>query len=359
MAKTYTWRTYLEDGAPKELVIPEDYTEIEKETFRDCRFLQSVTIPKGVKKIGWRVFDGCTSLRSITIPKGVAEIGWFAFGSCTSLQSLTILNPNIIIGKTSFSGCSALTEVNLPKGLTRSKVKSKFADSPWGKNKPRSGTWAAEKVEKEKEKAIDALSASEIVKQALDEVAPQSATTVANSETMPISLTMNLMEGIKLNLTLTVNDTPDGFKQFASSFASNVRELINFFSNLFVGNSKEYGTVSISGNENDLVLSMKLNYVASKGGNFVNLNAKDLNYCKFMDVLSINAKKIEDYDSKVEKGTRLGVSILNIGDTIRPLVMTFSPRHERNCNDSNFDKAVDDVVRTSEMESDSIDFEYR
>ncbi len=150
MAKVYTWRTQWEAGSPVELVIPDGYTEIEKETFRDCKSLKSVIIPEGVKKIEWRTFEGCTSLQKIAIPESVTEIGWFAFGGCASLHSVTILNPNITIGKTSFSGCTALTEVNLPDCLDWIKENNKIVDSLLAKNKYISAREAAKMAENEK-----------------------------------------------------------------------------------------------------------------------------------------------------------------------------------------------------------------
>lgn len=50
---------------------------------------------------------------NITLPDGVTEIG-----------------------NSVFSGCTAITKVNLPEGLTWSKVKVKFAGSPWGECNP-------------------------------------------------------------------------------------------------------------------------------------------------------------------------------------------------------------------------------
>ncbi len=127
MAKTYTWRTYREAGSTIELVIPDGYTEIEKETFRNYKSLKSVTIPEGVKKIGWRSFEGCTSLLSVTI-----------------------LNPNITIGKTSFFGCTALTEVNLPDCLDWIKENDKVIASLLAKNKYLAAKEAAKMAKKEK-----------------------------------------------------------------------------------------------------------------------------------------------------------------------------------------------------------------
>lgn len=165
-----------------------------------------------------------------------------------------------------------------------------------------------EKAIKFRDQQLDHLSASEIVKKALEELAPQSATTVVNSDSMPISLSMNLIDGIKLNLSLTLTYKLEGIKQFASSLASYVTALIKFFSNIFVSNSKEFGVVSISGSENDLLMSVKLNSATTKGGNIVDMKSKDVKVSKFFHSLPVLKKIIKEFDSRDGMTTNICIS---------------------------------------------------
>lgn len=95
-------------------------------------------------------FEGCKSLQSIVVPEGVINISDCAFEGCSSLTEITLLNPEVKIGRDVFKGCVAITTVNLPKGLTWAKVKTKFKDSPWGQTKPNPNQ--SQKTEKEKAK---------------------------------------------------------------------------------------------------------------------------------------------------------------------------------------------------------------
>ncbi|MBQ8290831.1 MAG: leucine-rich repeat domain-containing protein [Clostridia bacterium] len=82
-------------GKPIDVVFPEYYNglpirSIDKDAFKNCTSLTSVTIGSGVTTIGDSAFDGCTSLTSITIPSGVTSIGEGAFYDCTSLDKVYI-----------------------------------------------------------------------------------------------------------------------------------------------------------------------------------------------------------------------------------------------------------------------------
>ena len=152
----------------KDLVIPNDVTEIKNYAFRNCSGLTSITIPNSVTSIGesafssctgltsvnynaenctsmgsssFPVFSGCsklktlnignkvktipsyafhscTGLTSITIPNSVTEIGFYAFSSCSGLTSVTIGNSVTSIGNYTFSSCSGLTSITIPNSVT-------------------------------------------------------------------------------------------------------------------------------------------------------------------------------------------------------------------------------------------------
>ena len=74
----------------KDLVIPNDITEIKFAAFYNCSGLTSVTIPNSVTSIGDYAFSSCTGLTSITIPNSVTSIGNYAFEGCTGLTELII-----------------------------------------------------------------------------------------------------------------------------------------------------------------------------------------------------------------------------------------------------------------------------
>ena len=120
----------------KDLVIPNDITEIKDYAFYNCDELTSVTIGNSVTSISRSAFSGCDGLTSVTIgnsvtsigncafyycpgltsvtiPNSVTTIGIYAFEGCTGLTSVTIGNSVTLIGSEAFSGCTGLTEVNI------------------------------------------------------------------------------------------------------------------------------------------------------------------------------------------------------------------------------------------------------
>ena len=125
--------------------------KIEKDAFRECSSLTSITIPNSVTSIGSSAFSGCNGLTSITIPNSVTSIGGDVFGGCSSLISIVVAQynsrfdsrnncnaiiytatntleigcktttiPNTIttIGEEAFSGCSGLTSITIPNSIT-------------------------------------------------------------------------------------------------------------------------------------------------------------------------------------------------------------------------------------------------
>ena len=132
----------------KDLVIPNDITEIKQYAFNNCYYLTSATIPNSVTKIGHNAFYDCPNLievnisdlsawckidfaggganplyssklklngseiKNLAIPNDVTEIKQYAFYGCTGFTSVTIPNSVTSIGYNAFKNCSNLTEVN-------------------------------------------------------------------------------------------------------------------------------------------------------------------------------------------------------------------------------------------------------
>lgn len=132
------------------LNIPDSYngfpvTAINREAFKACNNLQSVTIGKSVTSIGNSAFRGCKGLKEITIPDSVTSIGNSAFYGCSGLQNVTwnaenctkagayaeqifegctnlktvMFGENVkIIPALAFLGCNGLSSVTIPNGVT-------------------------------------------------------------------------------------------------------------------------------------------------------------------------------------------------------------------------------------------------
>ena len=87
---------------PKDVVIPENATQICDYAFYGQEHIKSVTIPHSVTSIGYEAFSGCTSLESVKIGNGVTSIGEYAFSNCMSLESVEIPDGVKHIGECAF-----------------------------------------------------------------------------------------------------------------------------------------------------------------------------------------------------------------------------------------------------------------
>ena len=127
----------------KNLIIPNDITEIKGYAFSGCSGLTSVTIPNSVTSIGDSAFRGCSGLTSVNIPNSVTTIGYDAFAYCSGLTSVTIPNSVTTIGNSAFYGCTGLTSVNIPNSVTTIGYYMPYAigynpfeDTGWYNNQP-------------------------------------------------------------------------------------------------------------------------------------------------------------------------------------------------------------------------------
>ena len=79
------------------VTIPEGYTTIEGEAFKNCYGLKTITIPGSVTMIKYNAFDGCKNLATVTFADGT--------------KALTLRNKV-------FLGCTALNHLELPARVT-------------------------------------------------------------------------------------------------------------------------------------------------------------------------------------------------------------------------------------------------
>ncbi len=129
-------------GNDKEVVIPENVTEIGESAFL-ANGLEKVVFPEGLVSIGDSAFEGCWALSGklifpdslqyigdsafeycdlligdLLIPDNVESIGDFAFYHCNKMQGKLQLPKGIkSIGRYAFSGCGFTGNLMLPEGL--------------------------------------------------------------------------------------------------------------------------------------------------------------------------------------------------------------------------------------------------
>ena len=86
--KDKTKMIWFPKGKSGYYIIPNSVTSIEREAFRDCIGLTSITISENITSIGESAFRGCTGLTNVTIPNSVTSIGDNAFYGCTGLKEI-------------------------------------------------------------------------------------------------------------------------------------------------------------------------------------------------------------------------------------------------------------------------------
>lgn len=103
------------DGITINVTIPDGYTALNGNAFKNCYGLKSVTIPGSVTKINYNAFEGCKNLSSVTFANGSSNLtfGNTVFLNCTSLNSVTLPARLNDLGAGIFQGCTSLSELSI------------------------------------------------------------------------------------------------------------------------------------------------------------------------------------------------------------------------------------------------------
>ncbi len=109
---------YLNNEIVTDIVIPDDVTEIDTNTFAKFVGLKSITVGNGVTSIADGAFDGCVNLKSAKLSDSVTSIGVAAFFGCTELEDITIGSGVEQIARGAFSECKGLKSVYFTGGIS-------------------------------------------------------------------------------------------------------------------------------------------------------------------------------------------------------------------------------------------------
>lgn len=102
------------DGIDLTVTIPEGYTTIKGEAFKNCYGLKTITIPGSVTAINYNAFEGCKDLATVTFADGTKELTFRnkVFLGCTALNHLQLPARVTSVGAGSFQGCTSLTDLS-------------------------------------------------------------------------------------------------------------------------------------------------------------------------------------------------------------------------------------------------------
>ena len=107
----YGHNLYLCGSPLKNLVLPNDLTQVNSFAFYKDENLESVTIPNGVTEIGQYAFKDCSSLKEIVLPQGLQSIGAYSFCNCPLIKTVTIPDSVNTIDICCFENCTGLEGV--------------------------------------------------------------------------------------------------------------------------------------------------------------------------------------------------------------------------------------------------------
>lgn len=109
------------EGIDLTVTIPEGYTTIKGEAFKNCYGLKTITIPGSVTEINYNAFDGCKNLASVNFANSTQSkltFGIKTFLGCTALNHLELPARVTSVDAGSFQGCTSLTDLTVADGCT-------------------------------------------------------------------------------------------------------------------------------------------------------------------------------------------------------------------------------------------------
>jgi len=104
-------------------------TAIEKNAFKNNKYIKKVIIGNNIITIGDNAFYGCKKLKTVKFGKNVKIIGNKAFYKCSALTKITIPSKVKTIGKSAFEGCKKLKTVTIGKSVTKIGAKAFYGCS--------------------------------------------------------------------------------------------------------------------------------------------------------------------------------------------------------------------------------------
>lgn len=107
------------DKAKATYVVPENITRLEKECFKDCINLTSITLHDKITYIGDSCFQNCPKLKEIIIPDSVNYLGHNCFQDCIGLTNVKLGNGFDTLHKYTFYNCKLLTKVIIPDSVKK------------------------------------------------------------------------------------------------------------------------------------------------------------------------------------------------------------------------------------------------
>ena len=101
------------------VTIPENYTTIDGNAFKDCTVLKNITIPGSIESIQYSAFEGCSNLESVTFQDSSAsslKFGMKVFLNCAKLQSVALPTRTSKMNASVFGGCTSLQQITVADG---------------------------------------------------------------------------------------------------------------------------------------------------------------------------------------------------------------------------------------------------
>ena len=110
-------RAFYKNSHIQRVTIPDGFTIIGSEAFKDACNLNFLHLPDTLQLIEQSAFTNCSSLEVLNLPDDIREIDAKAFAGCRNLFSVSIPASLTKIGHGAFSGCERLSELTIWKGL--------------------------------------------------------------------------------------------------------------------------------------------------------------------------------------------------------------------------------------------------